>query len=127
MCAKSTDDELTEHNEHIKSAIASKCDCPDKTGDKNHCHEIRSSDVSNAIVKMKSDKISDNGLEYFNNFIFGTNLLYRCLSILFTSMNIYEYLVMNMYVYVCLCRAVGFVQLCFAYPYIDKCRSCLLD
>ena len=58
---ESTDDELTELNEHIKSAIASKCDCPDTTGDKNHCHEIRSSDVSNAIVKMKSDKISDNG------------------------------------------------------------------
>ena len=83
---ESTDDELTELNEHIKSAIASKCDCPDTTGDKNHCHEICSSDVSNAIVKMKSDKISDNGLVYSNNFIFGTNLLYRCLSILFTSM-----------------------------------------
>ena len=37
----------------------------------NHCHEIRSSDVSNAIVKMKSDKITDNGLVYSNNFIFG--------------------------------------------------------
>ena len=82
---ESTDYELTELNEHIKSAIASKCDCPDTTGDKNHCHEICSSDVSNAIVKMKSDKISDNGLVYSNNFIFGTNLLYRCLSILFTS------------------------------------------
>ena len=83
---ESTDDELTELNENIKSAIASKCDCPDITGDKNHCHEIRSSDVSNAIVKMKSDKISDNGLVYSNNFIFGTNLLHKCLSILFTSM-----------------------------------------
>ena len=83
---ESTDDELTELNEHIKSAIASKCDCPDTTGDKNHCHEIRSSDVSNAIVKMKSDKISDNGLVYSNNFIYGTNLLHKCLSILFTSM-----------------------------------------
>ena len=81
---ESTDDELTELNEHIKSAIASKCDCPDTT--LHHCHEIRSSDVSNAIVKMKSDKISDNGLVYSNNFIFGTNLLHKCLSILFTSM-----------------------------------------
>ena len=79
---ESTDDELTELNEHIKSAIASKCDCPDTTGDKNHCHEIRSSDVSNAIVKMKSDKISDNGLVYSNNFIYGKNLLHKCLSIL---------------------------------------------
>ena len=35
---------------------------------------------------MKSDKISDNGLVYSNNFIFGTNLLHKCLSILFTSM-----------------------------------------
>ena len=77
---ESTDDELTELNEHIKSAIASKCDCPHTTEDKNHCHEIRSSDVANAIVKMKSDKISDNGLVYSNKFIFGTNLLYRCLS-----------------------------------------------
>ena len=83
---ESTEDELTELNEHIKSAIASKCDCPDTTKDKNHCHEIGSSDVSNAIVKIKSDKISDNGFVYSNNFIFGTNLLYRCLSILFTSM-----------------------------------------
>ena len=83
---ESTDDELTELNEHIKPAIASKCDCSDTTGDKNHCHEIRSSDVSNAIVKMKSDKISDNGLVYSNNFIYGTNLLHKCLSILFTSM-----------------------------------------
>ena len=72
--------------EHIKSAIASKCDCPDTTGDKNNCHEIRSSDVSNAIEKMKSDKISDNGLVCSNNFIYGTNLLHKCLSILFTSM-----------------------------------------
>ena len=47
---ESTDDELTELHERIKSAIASKCHCPDTTGDKNHCHEIRSSDVSNAIV-----------------------------------------------------------------------------
>ena len=39
---------------------------------------------------MKSDKISDNCLVYSNNFIFGTNLLHKCLSIIhccvFTSM-----------------------------------------
>ena len=34
---------------------------------KNHCHEIRSPDVSNAIVKIKSDKIRDNGFVYSNN------------------------------------------------------------
>ena len=36
---ESTDDELTELNERIKSAIASKCDCLDTTRDNNHCHE----------------------------------------------------------------------------------------
>ena len=35
---------------------------------------------------MKSGKISDNGFVYSNIFIFGTNLLCKCLSILFTSM-----------------------------------------
>ena len=34
---------------------------------------------------MKPDKISDDGLVYSNNFIFGTNLLHKCMSILFTS------------------------------------------
>ena len=81
---ESTDDELTELDE--QSEIASKSDCPDTTGDENHYHEIRSSDVSNVIVKMKSDKISDDGLVYSNNFIYGTNLLWKCLGILFTAM-----------------------------------------
>ena len=52
----------------------------------SHCHEINNFDNSTAIAKLKSDKINDNGLVYSNNFIYGTNLLHKCLGILFTSM-----------------------------------------
>ena len=51
-----------------------------------HCHVISSSDVMSAIGKLKTDKISDNGLVYSNNFTHGTELLYKYLGILYTSM-----------------------------------------
>ena len=44
------------------------------------------SDVSKAVAELKTDKTSDNVLLYSKNFIYGTNLLQKCLSILFTSM-----------------------------------------
>ena len=39
-----------------------------------------------AIGKLKTDKISDNGLVYSNNFTHGTELLFQYLGILYTSM-----------------------------------------
>ena len=77
---------MAELNENIKSAIKVECDCPRANERLSHCHEINNFDISRAIAKIKSDKISDNGLVYSNNFIYRTNLLHKCLSILFTSM-----------------------------------------
>ena len=73
-------------SESIKSALAKECDCAESVNGRSHCHDIDNSDVSKAVAKLKTDKISDNGLVYSNNFIYGTNLLHKCLSILFTSM-----------------------------------------
>ena len=56
-----------------------------------HCHVISSSDVMSAIGKLKTDKISDNGLVYSNNFTHGTELLFQYLSILYTSMVYHGY------------------------------------
>ena len=39
-----------------------------------------------AIGKLKTDKISDNGLVYSNNFTHGTELMFQYLGILYTSM-----------------------------------------
>ena len=83
---ESLDKEMAELSENIKTAIKVKCDCPKAKERLSHCHEINNFDISRAIAKIKSDKISDNGLVYSNNFIYGTNLLHKCLSILFTSM-----------------------------------------
>ena len=55
-----------------------------------HCHIISSADVSIAIKKLKSDKVNDNGLVYFNNFKHGTELLFQYLSILFTSIMVHH-------------------------------------
>ena len=77
---------MAELSENIKTAIKVECDCPKAKERLSHCHEINNFDISRAIAKIKSDKISDNGLVYSNNFIYGTNLLHKCLSMLFTSM-----------------------------------------
>ena len=50
-----------------------------------HYYVIGSSDVMNALGKLKTDKISDNGLVYSNNFTHGTEILCQYLSILYTS------------------------------------------
>ena len=62
------------------------CECAETVKGRSHCHDIDNSDVSKAVAKLKTDKISDNGLVYSNNFIYGSNLLHKCLGILFTSM-----------------------------------------
>ena len=69
----------------FKSAIAKECDCAETVKRMSHCDDIDNSDVSKSVAKLKTDKISDNGLVYSNNFIYGTNLLHKCLNILFTS------------------------------------------
>ena len=84
---ESSDEEIADLSQRIQSAVTAECECTIKTSDEsNHCHEICRTDVSKAVPKLKSDKISDNGLVYSNNFINGTSLLYKSLSILLASM-----------------------------------------
>ena len=64
---KSLDEEMIELSESIKSAIAKECDCAETVKGRSHCHDIDNSDVSKAVAKLKTDKISDNGLVYSNN------------------------------------------------------------
>ena len=81
---------MIELSESIKSAIAKECDCAETVKGRSHCHDKANSDVSNAVAKLETDKISDNGLVFSNNFIYGINLLHKCLSTLFTSMHVYH-------------------------------------
>ena len=84
---ESSDKEIADLSQRIQSAVTAEYECTIKTFDEsNHCHEICRTGVSKAVAKLKSDKISDNGLVYSNNFINGTSLLYKSLSILFSSM-----------------------------------------
>ena len=83
---KSLDEEIIVLRKSIKSAIAKECDCAETVKGKSHSHDIDNSDVSKVVAKLETDKISDNVLVYSNNFIYGTNLLHKCLSILFTPM-----------------------------------------
>ena len=84
---ESSDKEIADLSQRIQSAVTAECECTIKTFDEsNHCHEICRTGVSKAVAKLKSDKISDNGLVYSNNFINGRSLLYKSLSILFSSM-----------------------------------------
>ena len=67
---ESSDVEIADLSQRIQSAVTAECGCTLKTSEEsNHCHEIFRTDVSKAVGKLKSDKISDNGLVYFNNFI----------------------------------------------------------
>ena len=59
---ESLDKEKSELSESIKSAIKVECDCHKANERFSHCHEINNFDISTAIAKLKSDKISDNGL-----------------------------------------------------------------
>ena len=87
---KSLDEDMIELSVSIKSAIAKECDCAETVNGRSHCHDIDNSDVSKLVAKLITDKISDNGLVYSSYFIYGTNLFYKCLRILFTSM-VYHY------------------------------------
>ena len=81
------DEEIVDFSQRIQSAVTAECECTIKTADEsNHCHEICRTDVSKAVAKLKSDKISDNGIVYHNNLINRTFLLYKSLCILFSSM-----------------------------------------
>ena len=83
---KSLDEDTIELSESIKSFITKECDFAATVKGRSHCHDIDNSDVSKVVTKLKTDKTSDNRLVYSKNFIYGTNLLHKCLSILFTSM-----------------------------------------
>ena len=101
MCnsVESSDEEIADLIQRIQSAVKTECECTIKTSDEsNHCHEICRTDVSKAVAKLKSDKISDNGLVYSNNFINGTSLLYKSLSILFSSMIYHGFVPQALYV-----------------------------
>ena len=63
---KSLDEEMIELSESIKSTIAKECDCAETVKGRSHCHDIANSDVSNAVAKLETDKISDNGLVFSN-------------------------------------------------------------
>ena len=77
---ESSDEEIADLSQRIQSAVT-ECESTIKTTDESyHCHEICRTNVSKAVAKLKSDKISDNGLVYYNNFINGTSLLYKSLS-----------------------------------------------
>ena len=67
---ESSGEDIAKVSQRIQSAVTAECECTIKTSDEsNHCHEICRTDVSKAVAKLKSDKISDNGLVYSNNFI----------------------------------------------------------
>ena len=48
-------------------------------------------DVKIAIGKLKSDKINEGGVLFSDNFIHGTDLLFTCIALLFTSMIYHGY------------------------------------
>ena len=61
---------MIELSESIKSATTKECDCAETVKGRSHCHDIDNSDVSKKVAKLKTNKISDNGLVYSNNFIY---------------------------------------------------------
>ena len=84
---ESSDEEIADLSQRIQSAVTAECECTiNSSEESNHCHEICRTGVSKAVAKLKSDKISDNGLVYSDNFINGTVLSYKSLSMLFSSM-----------------------------------------
>ena len=62
MYCESLDKEMAELSKNIKSAMKVECDSHKANERLSHCHEINNFDNSTAIAKLKSDKISDNGL-----------------------------------------------------------------
>ena len=90
-------EDTIELSESIKSFITKECDYAATIKGRSHCHDIDNFNASKTIIKLKTDKTSDNGLLYFKNFTYGTNLLHKCLSILFTSMVYNNFAPQNFY------------------------------
>ena len=72
----------------ISNKISTDCNSQPHVDDKDtsHCHIVSKHDVRKAISKLKTDKIDEQGKCFSNNFIYSTDLLYRHVSVLFTSM-----------------------------------------
>ena len=72
----------------ISNKVSTDCNSQPHVDDKDtsHCHIVSKHDVRKAISKLKTDKVDEQGKCFSNNFIYGTNLLHRHLSVLFTSM-----------------------------------------
>ena len=73
----------------ISNKVSTDCNSQPHVADKDtsHCHIVSKHDVRKAISKLKTDKIvHEQGKCFSNNFIYGTDLLHRHLSVLFTSM-----------------------------------------
>ena len=72
----------------ISKKVSTDCNSQPHVDDKDtsHCHIVSKHDVRKAISKLKTDKIDEQGKWFSNNFIYGTDLLHRQLSVLFTSM-----------------------------------------
>ena len=67
---ESSDEKIARISQRIQSAVTAEYECTIKTSDEsNHCDEICRTNVSKAVAKLKSDKISDNGLVYSNKLI----------------------------------------------------------
>ena len=50
------------------------------------CHVITKCDVLKAVNKLKPEKVNEDGLLMYENFINGSDLLFVCVSLLFTIM-----------------------------------------
>ena len=76
----------------ISNKVSTDCNSQPHVDDKDtsHCHIVSKHDVRKAISRLKTDKIDEQGKCFSNNYvyvyIYGTDLLHRHLSVLFTSM-----------------------------------------
>ena len=79
---RTSDIKLSNLQKSISNKVSTDCNSQPHI----HCHIVSKHDVRKAINKLKTDKIDEQGKCFSNNFIYGTDLLHRHLSILFTSM-----------------------------------------
>ena len=85
---RTSDIKLSNLQKSISNKVSTDCNSQPHVDDKDtsHCHIVSKHDVRKAISKLKTDKIDEQGKCFSNNFIYGTDLLHRHLSVLFTSM-----------------------------------------
>ena len=85
---RTSDIKLSNLQKSISNKVSTDCNSQPHVDDKDtsHCHIVSKHDVRKAISKLKIDKIDEQGKCFSNNFIYGTDLLHRHLSVLFTSM-----------------------------------------